>query len=125
MWYSINVKGIDKMTLRDAIKNRREQLGLTQQDIARQLSTSDTTLSNIENGKTQKVPLDTAKKIADALNWDMIDLLMAINYLCPEDLQRHSLCQFQNCENLSANDQQYIQLFIDACARRTSNEVTL
>lgn len=113
------------MTLSDAIKNRREQLGLTQQDIARQLSTSDTTLSNIENGKTQKVSLDTAKKVADALDWDMIDLLMAINYLRPEDLQRHGLCQFQNCENLSTDDQQYIQLFIDACARRASNEVTL
>lgn len=113
------------MTISDAIKARREQLGLSQKDIVLQLGKSDTTLSNIENGKTQKVSLDTAKQLADALGWDMIELLKVIGYLQPEDLARHGLCQFTNCENLSPDDRQYIQLLIDACARRNSSEVKL
>lgn len=111
------------MTISEVIKKRREELGLSQKDIVLKLGKSDTMLSNIESGKTKKVSLDTTKEVADALDWDMIELLQAVGYLTPEDMQRHKLCQFSNCENLSVEDQQYIQLFIDACAHKHSNEV--
>lgn len=113
------------MTIGDAVRTRREQLGMTQRDIAQQLDTSETTISNIEKGKTQKIPIETVKKLADALNWNIIDFLATIDFLETEDLQKHGLCQFKNWEDLSSEDQQYIQLFIDACAHRDTDEVKL
>ena len=64
--YSYNVNGrVDK--LREALKKRRENLGLTQAQVAEIASIPQSTYKLIELGRRNPT-LTTAKKISDALH---------------------------------------------------------
>lgn len=51
------------------VKARREELGLTQKDLARHGGPSDTTVSKIEMGKTDRIQPKTARELDEALRW--------------------------------------------------------
>lgn len=75
------------MTFGEAIKNRREELGLTQQDLAEKLFVSRQTVCRWENG-TRCPDLIMAKKISLLLGISMDDLIPADavqNYVPPKE----------------------------------------
>lgn len=57
------------------IKRIREKLGLSQEKLARLADVSNNTIINIEAGKQQNPTVDTLKKIAEALNVPIEDLI--------------------------------------------------
>lgn len=61
------------MSIGKNIKKRRNEIGLTQKQLAKMLGVSEPMISQYENKETLK--LDTVKKIAKALNVQYIDLL--------------------------------------------------
>ena len=58
------------MALNDQVKFARERLGLTQVQLAKLAGASQTTISEIENGKTQDIGAKLLFQFADALNVD-------------------------------------------------------
>lgn len=61
------------MSIGKNIKKRRNEIGLTQKQLAKMLGVSEPMISQYEKKETLK--LDTVKKIAKALNVQYIDLL--------------------------------------------------
>ena len=57
------------------IKRLREKLGLSQEKLARLADVSNNTIINIEAGKQQNPTIETLKKIANALNVPIEDLI--------------------------------------------------
>jgi Predicted transcriptional regulators len=57
------------------IKRLREKLGLSQERLARLADVSNNTIINIEAGKQQNPTIETLKKIANALNVPIEDLI--------------------------------------------------
>ena len=57
------------------IKRLREKLGLSQERVARLADVSNNTIINIEAGKQQNPTIETLKKIANALNVPIEDLI--------------------------------------------------
>lgn len=60
----------------DVIKKRRKHLGLTQEDLSKQLAISRASLANIETGR-QNFPVHQLYSIAKALAMAPMDLLPA------------------------------------------------
>ena len=56
------------------VAHMRKKLGLRQQDLAEQAGITRTYVSLIENGHADGLTLDTAKKIADALDSSIDDV---------------------------------------------------
>lgn len=59
------------------VRRRREELRLTQSDVARAADVNQTYLSDIENGK-RSPNLSTVARLADALDVQPADLLSAV-----------------------------------------------
>jgi transcriptional regulator with XRE-family HTH domain len=57
------------------IKQIREKLGLSQEKLARLADVSNNTVINMEAGKQKNPTIDTLKKIANALNISVEDLI--------------------------------------------------
>jgi len=57
----------------DAVRSRREELGLTQEDLAEKAGIHRTYLSDIERG-TRNVSLVNIERLADALSLSLPDL---------------------------------------------------
>lgn len=57
------------------IKKLRIKLGLSQENLARRAGVSNNTIINIESGKQQNPTVSTIKKIANALNVSVDELL--------------------------------------------------
>lgn len=56
------------------VRSRREREGMTQDELARRVGMTRTSITNIESGR-QKVQLHTLYDVADALNVPIKDLL--------------------------------------------------
>ncbi|NJL89714.1 MAG: helix-turn-helix transcriptional regulator [Coleofasciculaceae cyanobacterium SM2_1_6] len=58
-----------------AMKKRREELGLSQRELAIKAGITTQTISNIENGRYKKIKLEPHqfKKLCKALEWQTID----------------------------------------------------
>ena len=61
------------------IKERREQLGISQKELAEKVGMSQSFLCDIEQGRS-KPSIDTALKIAEALNIDDIKFFVLFMY---------------------------------------------
>lgn len=61
--------------LGDAIRNKRKQLGLTQEDLAELSNSSVNFISRIERTNNQNISLQKLDSIAKALNTSSIDLI--------------------------------------------------
>lgn len=57
------------------VKKLREELGLSQEKLARLADVSTNTIINIESGKQQNPTIETIKKIANALGVSIEDLV--------------------------------------------------
>ncbi|MER3491421.1 MAG: transcriptional regulator [Mastigocladus sp. ERB_26_2] len=60
------------------LKQLREDKGLSQNALARQLEMSLANIQKIEYGKAKSIPLDTLEKICVALDCDIGDLLVIV-----------------------------------------------
>ena len=57
------------------IKERRKELGLSADDLAQRIGKSRATVFRYENGELEKLPIDVAKPIAEALGLTLAALL--------------------------------------------------
>ena len=64
-----------KTNLARKVKQLREKLGLSQEKLARLADVSNNTIINIEAGKQNNPTIDTLKKVAEALNVSVEDLI--------------------------------------------------
>lgn len=86
------MKMIDYYRLGKRIKEQRDKLGLTQDNIATSADIANNTVSNIENGKT-KVSLPTLVEIANCLEtsvdyllYDSLDYADHVSVKCINDI---------------------------------------
>jgi transcriptional regulator with XRE-family HTH domain len=56
------------MNIGDRIRARREELGLPLETVANKLKVHRSTIMRYENGETQRIPLSTIEKLAEALD---------------------------------------------------------
>ncbi|HRN70083.1 MAG TPA: helix-turn-helix transcriptional regulator [Candidatus Woesebacteria bacterium] len=66
---------MDKSPIAKNIKRARKKLGLTQEQLAVKAGIPYATLSKIESGQVTNPTVSTLKKIADALNISVDDIL--------------------------------------------------
>ena len=67
------------------IKMIRGQLGLTQIELAQKSGISRNTMNRIENGNYEELSVNTAKKIANALNVNIFDFYGIDIFKIPPD----------------------------------------
>ena len=65
----------NKTNLAKKVKQLREKLGLSQEKLARLADVSNNTIINIEAGKQDNPTIDTLKKVAEALNVPVEELI--------------------------------------------------
>ena len=72
----IKLKGVIKVSaIGQRIKERRKELGLSADDLARRIGKSRATMFRYENGEIEKLSIDVAKPIAEALGLTLAALL--------------------------------------------------
>ena len=64
-----------KSNIGKTVKKLREQLGLSQEKLARLADVSNNTVINIEAGKQDNPTIETLKKVANALQVGVDDLI--------------------------------------------------
>ncbi len=72
MFNMLNIKRGDKMGYK--IKECREEIGISQEELAKRAKISRTTLSGLESGAIKTTTTDTLLKIANALNKKVVDI---------------------------------------------------
>ncbi len=60
--------------MENKLKQIREESGMSQEELARKSTVSRTTISELENGKTDVITNVTLEKIANALNKKVTDI---------------------------------------------------
>lgn len=60
--------------MKNILKEIREKEGITQEELAKKSSISRTTISELENGKTDVITNVTLEKLANALNKKVTDI---------------------------------------------------
>lgn len=63
------------MTVGERIKERRKQIGMNAETLAKILEVSPSTIYRYESGSIEKMGIDKLKPIADALNTDVASLM--------------------------------------------------
>lgn len=72
------------MDISKRIKSRREELGMSVEDLAKKINKNKATVYRYENGDIGKMPYDILKPLSDALN-------VSISYLLGSDSETQSL----------------------------------
>lgn len=63
--------------MKNAVKQRREELGMTQEELAKKSNVSRPTISMIETNSIDNIESKTMLKLAMALNCDIGDIFFA------------------------------------------------
>ena len=74
------------MTIGDIIRNRRKELNMTQEDVAKAVNTTKATVSRWESGDISKIKNKTMEKLAHVLNMDPMLFLQREEVLMPEEV---------------------------------------
>lgn len=106
------------MNIGKAIHNRRKELGLSMEKVAFRMGRKDSYISNLENGKSKSIGLDDLPKLAKALEWNLLELMIAADGVSDSDLRNMGFGLFHGTESLTDTDARYIQLLIDACVEK-------
>ncbi len=75
------------MPVKIKLKQLREDKGLSQNALARQLEMSLANIQKIEYGKAKSIPLDTLEKLCLALDCEVGDLLVIVKSPLNQDEQ--------------------------------------
>lgn len=70
----------------DLVRSRREELGLTRQQLAAAMEVRDSTVTRLEQGKFAAPRPDKLARLADALRLDLADVFATVGYLVPTTL---------------------------------------
>ncbi|MCP6761432.1 MAG: helix-turn-helix domain-containing protein [Fischerella sp. CENA71] len=73
------------MPVKIKLKQLREDKGLSQNALARQLEMSLANIQKIEYGKAKSIPLDTLEKLCLALDCEIGDLLVIVKSPLSQD----------------------------------------
>ena len=65
-------KELEKTRIAIEITNFREKKGITQKELAKMINTTQSVIARLENPEYKKYSLSTLKKVADALNLELI-----------------------------------------------------
>ena len=63
------------MQIGDLVKNRRRDLGLTQQELEDRSGVTQSMISKLEKGAAPNISVDALRKLAKAMNCALVDLL--------------------------------------------------
>ena len=63
------------MQIGDLVKNRRLDLGLTQQELEARSGVTQSMISKLEKGAAPNISVEALRKLAKALNCALVDLL--------------------------------------------------
>lgn len=74
-------------TLGEFIKEKREEAGLNQSDLARSSGVLRETINRIENNKTMLPSADSRRRLAKALGVSHLELLIAAGEILPEEVR--------------------------------------
>lgn len=110
--------------LGEYLKNLRQSLGLSLNDVYKQTGISDSVISHIEKGDTQLPSPAALKKLAALYGIEIISLYLLCGYLEKDDLFKYERC-FKGTEYLSEEEKNTIQQLINYLQknRGTYNEI--
>ena len=67
------------------VRDKRQELGLTQMEMAERIGISQAYLSSMERGGVRMPDVEIRRRLADVLRMTHLELLMAIDELSPEE----------------------------------------
>ncbi len=104
------------------LKAKRESAGLSQKTLGNISGVSDTTIHNIEIGKTKNPGWDLLCQIAKALEFHPFEIMKAAGYITEDDINPAFL--MKGLDKLNKNERESVQLFIDfILSRRGTDEM--
>lgn len=106
-------------SLGQLIRVRRKEQGLSQQVLADMCGTSDSEIAKIEHGERKTPNCQTLCKIAKALGYHPIEILLASGLLTEEDVK--GMLAIQRLEQLNRSELSYVQGFVDFLIYRKTN----
>ena len=118
-------RGELRLNIGKAIHNRRKELGLSMEKLAFRMGRKDSYISNLENGKAKSIGLDDLPKLAKALDWNLLELIIAAEGVSDSELRNMGLGLFDKTEMLTDMDIVYVQRLIDACTKKESEGVNV
>lgn len=103
------------------IKDRRTELGLSQQKLGNACGVSDSEIQKIESGKRKTPNWSTLCEIAKALHFHPFELMLEAGYISERDISPVS--RLRGLDRLSLADLETLQRFIDATVERNANRL--
>lgn len=108
------------MTLGEAIKARRNQLGLSQDEVGKRFGSNDARVSRME--RTSNGQIQTLIAIADALECNIVDILISAGYGEKPSEEHFEVIPAGDMRYLSEEDKKYIKIIIDAIVEKRKRE---
>lgn len=106
--------------LGDLIKSKREALGLSQKRLGNICDLSDSEIMRIENGTREKPNWDNLCRIAQALGFSPLEILLSAGYITENDI--HPAVKIKGLEKLSEGEIRYLQMFVDFMILKKNSE---
>lgn len=101
------------------IKNKRDAVGLSQNELGSICGITDATIQRIESGKTRKPGWELLCKIAKAIKIHPFEILKESGYITDEDISPSQ--RLNGLEDLDENELQSVQVYIDFMLFRKNN----
>lgn len=111
------------LKLGNYLKEKRENANYSQIQLGKLCGVSETTICNLETGKTQKPDCNLLCKIAQNLNVSKLEIMLAAGYIDENDL--NPKCRLNGVENLTSDEIRAVQPYIDYLNSRKSNKKLL
>lgn len=108
------------MTLGEAIKTRRNQLGLSQDEVGKRIGSNDSRVSRME--RTSNGQIQTLIAIAEVLECDVVDILVSAGFGKSQKTDHLDILCESEVKYLTEEDRKYIKTFIDALIEQRKRE---
>lgn len=95
----------------EMIKEKRLKAKLSQKKLGKSCGISDSEIMKIENGQRKKPSWENLCKIAQALDFNPLEMLVRAGYISNEEI--HPPMPFRSIDKLTQSDIDNVQLFID------------
>lgn len=105
------------------LKAKRENANYSQNQLGKLCGVSETTICNLETGKTKKPDCKLLCQIAHNLNVSKLEVMLAAGYIDENDLAPQ--CRLNGVENLTSDEIKIVQPYIDYLNSRKPNKKCL
>lgn len=105
------------------LKKKREISKYSQSQLGKLCGVSETTICNLETGKTKKLDCKLLCKIAQNLNISKLEILLEAGCIDENDL--NPKCRLNGVENLTSDEIKAVQPYIDYLNSRRPNKKCL